>query len=182
MVRAFIAIRCPDELKKGLSEAQKKIAPFGDMKLVEPANLHMTLKFLGDVADAKVDAVIDALKPISEKQRFVMSLHGIGVFPNPAYVRVVWAGVDEGARETEHLSREIDDRLHTLGFPRDERFHPHFTLARVRAVDKEKMNKFLATYAAGEFGSFTVSSVDLMESRLSPKGPAYSILKDFKLV
>jgi 2'-5' RNA ligase len=181
MVRAFIAIRCPEELKKDLLTAQKKIAPLGDMKLVESENLHMTVKFLGEVADAKVDAVTDALRPVSEKQSFTISIRGIGVFPNPAYVRVVWAGVDEGAREAEHLSREVDDRLHALGFPRDERFHPHFTLARVRSVDKEKMKKILIEYEAAEFGSFTVSSVDLMESRLSPRGPVYSILKSLKL-
>jgi 2'-5' RNA ligase len=182
MVRAFIAIRCPDELKKGLTAAQKKIAPLGDMKLVEPENLHMTVKFLGEVDEAKMNAVTDALRPISEKQSFVMSIRGIGVFPNPAYVRVVWAGVDDGAMETAHLSREVDDRLHALGFPRDERFHPHFTLARVRSIDKEKMKKFLAENEAIGFGSFTVDSVDLMESKLSSKGPVYSILKDFKLV
>jgi 2'-5' RNA ligase len=68
MVRAFIAIRCPDELKKGLTAAQKKIAPLGDMKLVEPENLHMTVKFLGEVDEAKMNAVTDALRPISEKQ------------------------------------------------------------------------------------------------------------------
>jgi 2'-5' RNA ligase len=182
MVRAFIAIRCPDELRVGLLEAQKRIKPFGDMKLVEPENLHMTLKFLGEVEESRLEKVIAALGFLSQKQKFTMDLRGIGVFPNPAYVRVVWAGVDEGAKETGHLSREVDDALHALGFPREERFHPHFTLARVRSIDKEKMRKFLAESEAAGFGSFTVGSVDLMESKLEHKGPVYSIRKDFKLV
>lgn len=182
MVRAFIAIRCPEELKGGLLEAQKKIKILGDMKLVEHENLHMTVKFLGEVDETRLEKVISALGFLSQTRRFDISIRGIGVFPNPAYVRVAWAGVDEGARETEHLSREVDDALHALGFPRDERFHPHFTLARVRSVDKEKMKKALTGYEAAEFGSFTVASVDLMESRLGSKGPTYTVLKDYELV
>jgi 2'-5' RNA ligase len=182
MVRAFLAIRCPEELKEDLISAQKKIAALGDMKLVEPENLHMTVKFLGDVDERRLEEVIEALGPISQQKRFCMSLSGIGVFPNPSHARVVWAGASDGKEEAVQLQAAVDNRLHAIGFPREERFHAHFTLARVKSVDKEKMRKLLAEYEKNEFGSFTVDSIDLMESRLSPDGPTYSILKSFKLI
>ena len=89
MVRAFIAIPCPDELKKGILEIQESINKFGKMKLVEPGNIHLTLKFLGDIDDNKLNGLINTLDFISENKKFEISLRGIGAFPSPGYVKVI---------------------------------------------------------------------------------------------
>jgi 2'-5' RNA ligase len=148
---------------------------------VEEDNLHMTLKFLGEVEEKKIEEINKALGFLQEKKAFQMTIYGAGVFPNPAYVRVIWAGVREDAEETRKLQGEVDAQLLPLGFPRDDRFHPHFTLARVRSVDKGRLKTFLQENATLNLGSFTVSSIELMESRLGPKGPAYSIIRSFPL-
>lgn len=181
MVRAFIAIQCPEELKKKLVEVQKKISLFGKMKLVELENMHMTLKFLGDVDEKKIDAIADTLDSISENRQFKLLLKGVGVFPGQSYVRVIWVGVDEGSDRVIEIQKRIDNGLVSHGFERDKRFHPHFTLARVKSIDRSEIREFLQDNANTEFGSFQVTGIDLMESKLSPKGPIYSLIKSFGL-
>ena len=182
MVRAFIAIPCPDELKKNILEIQRAINKLGKMKLVEPENIHLTLKFLGYVEDNKLNKLIDALNFISENRKFEISLRGIGAFPGPGYVRVIWVGVDRGSDKIMIIQRGIDEKLSSHGFEKDKRFHPHFTLARVRSVvDKQQIRRFLRDNETLEFGSFEVTEINLMESKLSPGGPIYSIIHTFEL-
>ncbi|MBN2014586.1 MAG: RNA 2',3'-cyclic phosphodiesterase [Candidatus Altiarchaeota archaeon] len=180
MARAFIAVPCPEELRKGLIEIQDKIKGFGKMRLVEPENIHMTLKFLGEVDERRFGEITNALDSVSENQGFELSLKGVGVFPNKSYVRVIWVGVDNGQDTVMRIQKRIDDVLVSCGFNRDNRFHPHFTLARVKSVDKSKLGKYLEDNSGLELGGFYVNGVDLMESLLSPKGPTYSVIKTFK--
>jgi len=181
MVRAFIAITCPDELKKGILEIQKSINRFGRMKLVEPENIHLTLKFLGNVDDNKLNKLVNTLNFISENEKFRISLRGIGAFPSPGYVRVIWVGVDKGSDKIRIIQKGIDKELSSHGFKKDKRFHSHFTLARVRSIDKQQIRRFLQDNATLELGSFGVTEINMMESKLSSRGPIYSITHSFKL-
>jgi len=181
MVRVFIAISCPEELKRGILEIQKVINKLGKMKLVEPENIHLTLKFLGHIDDNKLNKIIDALNFISENRKFEMSLRGIGAFPGPGYVRIIWIGVDKGSDKIMIIQKGIDEKLSSHGFERDKRFHPHFTLARVRSIDKQQIRRVLQDNKTLEFGSFEVTEINLMESKLSPRGPIYSIIHTFEL-
>ncbi len=182
MVRSFIAIPCQGKLRNRLIDAQKKISGLGRMKLVEPENIHMTLKFLGDVNRAQLDDISSALDFISDKKGFIISLKGVCAFPSQNYVRVIWVGVKEGRDKIVHIHEEIDNKLTLYGFKKDRRFHPHFTLARVNSVDKDnkankgKIRDFLQDNSSIELGSFKVTEIDLIESRLSPSGPRYTIL------
>jgi len=180
-MRLFTAVECPGDVKDRLLEAQRQAIGLGGMKPVEYDNLHLTLKFLGEVDGLKADKVKEALGSVKHG-RFEVRLKGLGVFPNPGYVRVVWAGVEAGFKEVVELEGEIDSALKPLGFEADVRFHPHVTLARVKgAVDKEGLRRLLDSGRDVEFGSYTAGGFKLMESKLTPKGPVYSAVRDYLL-
>jgi 2'-5' RNA ligase len=98
------------------------------------------------------------------------------------YIRVVWAGVSEGSERIVELQRSLDSELQGLGFPRERDFVPHVTLARVRSPrGKEELAREIRGMAGLEFGEMEVKSVDLVQSRLTPKGPVYSTLAEVGL-
>jgi len=182
MLRSFIAVPCPDELKGPLIEIQNSIKDFGKLKLVERENIHLTLRFLGNVDNTMIDRIINELKFISETEKFEISLKGLGAFPNLNHIRVIWVGVSQGDETMKKIQKEIENKLSTLNFKIDNRFHSHFTIARVKSLrEKEKMQKFIREKSSREFGNFCVKKIELMESKLSPRGPTYSILHKFNL-
>ncbi|HEX54949.1 MAG: RNA 2',3'-cyclic phosphodiesterase [Candidatus Altiarchaeales archaeon] len=181
MPRAFIAIPCPENLKNDMLEIQKKIRDMGGFKFVERENIHLTLKFLGNVEDEAIEKIKNELKFLSEIGKFHISLRGIGAFPSLNYIRVVWIGVEEDGILRE-IQRKIDNRLNKFGFKAENRFHPHFTIARARFIsDKNNLMKFITENKDKWFGEFTVDRIELMESKLSHKGPKYYVLYEFKL-
>ena len=180
-MRAFIALSCPDELSESLVEVQDQMKGLGSLKPVEPGNIHLTLKFLGDVDEKKVDRIIECLKGLSGMSGFDVSLAGVGVFPKPSYARVVWVGVDRGNREILKLHKVIDRELAPLGFEGDKRFSAHFTIARVKGIrDKEGFKEILDDYSKTEFGGFHAGGVELMRSELKRSGPVYSLVHRFE--
>lgn len=181
-MRAFIAIPCPDELKEPMVKVQQEIRGFGKMKLVDRANIHLTLKFLGEVDDDKVGSLRDELNFLTATPKFDISLAGVGVFPKPDYVRVVWIGVRGGSDSIINIQQQTDSALKSLGFKKEKKFHPHFTIARVKYLDrKHELVDFLDLNRDLEFGSFTVDKIHLMKSQLTPQGPIYSVIEEFCL-
>jgi len=173
---------CPKEIAGRLVEVQKEVKVFGDMKLVERENIHLTLKFLGEVRDSDVAKISSELAFLNERKKFDVTVKGVGVFPKLSHVNVIWAGIADKER-INSLQKEVDERLLKHNFPLDERFHPHYTLARVKQVDdKEGLKKFIENSNMKEFGSFTTDSVKLMASTLTPKGPVYSAIREYKLL
>src|SRR3989338_10105623 len=143
-MRSFIAIPCPDEFKGKLVEIQNKIPNFCDAKLVERENIHLTLKFLGEVDDGKIEGIKKQLEFVRNLDMFRVSLVGIGVFPSENYIRVIWIGVDEGANRIIEIQRQIDENLSSIGFKKERDFHPHLTIARVKGVnDRSGLKNFI---------------------------------------
>jgi 2'-5' RNA ligase len=178
-MRTFIAIRCPEEIRKQIAAIQKEIGGLGDLRMVEPGNIHLTERFLGEVEDSKVPDIVKALEGIKKKQ-FRISVKGIDAFPGTKSPRVIWAGIEKGAKEVEELHREIDTVLAKFRLEKDEKFACHYTIARVKYIkDKTILSKALQRYNDREFGSFTADGMDLMESKLTPNGPVYSTIKSF---
>jgi len=176
-MRCFTAIDCPQKIREELVKIQQEIEGFGPMKLVEPENIHLTVKFLGDVEE--VDAVKDKLGEI-KKDKFKVNVSGVGVFPHPGYVKVVWTGVAEGKEDIENLHEDIQSRLKPLGFERDNRFHPHYTLARVKGrPDKDALKEYLQENENTVYGEYQVSEFKLMKSTLTRQGPVYECLKRY---
>ena len=113
---------------------------------------------------------------LSETGRFEISLKGLGVFPKPSYVRVIWVGVENGADRIEELHGRIESGINPLGFSSEKEFSSHLTIARVRSIDKAKLMEILDKNSKTEFGSFPADRIDLMKSELTPSGPMYSVL------
>lgn len=182
MVRSFISIPCPESVKDRIIEVQKEIVGYGAMTPVGRENMHLTLKFLGDVNEKTLEEVKNTLNAVSDTPKFNATFIGLGVFPNQSYVRVIWVGIGEGSTEMMELAGRIDEKLSAFGFGKDEKFHPHLTIARVKNVtDKGGLRDAIKKYSSTIFSSFSVEGIDLMESRLTPKGPVYSVLNEFKL-
>lgn len=146
---------------------------------VAAENLHLTLKFLGGVDEARVPAVIDALRAaVAGHRPFEIEVTGLGAFPSAARPRVLWAGVTTGHEAMTTLADAVETALARLGFPREDRaFSPHITFARIREQRRAPaLAEALSIAATQRFGRVTVREVTLMRSDLSPRGARYTPL------
>ncbi len=177
-MRLFIAINVDPSLRTPLAEIQGKFkAASAPVKWVKAENLHYTLKFLGEVAEAKLPPIQEAFRDsLAGVKPFSLSLAGFGTFPPKGRPRVVWVGVQLGAEELKRLRDRIDEALLPLGFPREGRpFQPHLTLGRVKSVGRvDTLLESLRRAEVGEVGRMQVGRVELMQSQLHPAGAIYS--------
>ncbi|MFQ5892069.1 MAG: RNA 2',3'-cyclic phosphodiesterase, partial [Candidatus Methanofastidiosia archaeon] len=117
-MRCFVAVEIEDELKDRILKIQNELK-FEKMKIVEPQNLHITLKFLGEIDEEKTEKILEVLRNISKEfSPFRANLKKLGVFKNLNYVRVLWIGIDS---KMEELQKRIDERLSLLGFKREKK-------------------------------------------------------------
>ena len=181
MIRAFIAFDIDSDLVlKKLSEVQKALINTGaDLKLVEPKNIHVTMRFLGDISPTNVDAIYEEMKKITFKP-FDIELKGLGAFPTLKYARVVWVGIQKGAQELKSVFDQLEPRLQRLGFRPDPKgFSPHLTIARVKSGrNKAELARHIEEMANYECGIIKAEYLRLKKSVLTPKGPIYSTLKE----
>lgn len=186
-LRLFWAVNLPEELKTKLWHMQGRLQAAGaDAKWVERQNLHVTVKFLGETDAGLVAQIVDAAAGrLKSFKAFGLEVSGLGFFPGPASPRVVWAGLKGETGMLKELARAVEESMAECGFPREGRkFSPHLTLARVKSPgntgDLARMAEEESNRGA-RLGSFRVSSVDLMQSDLTPRGPAYTLLAAVKL-
>ena len=158
-----MAIELPKHVKDQIEEFKKWVR--GRVKFVEKENLHLTLRFLGEVDPNRI---IKALEDV-EFEPFTVKLEGVGFFPNEKFVRVVWIGVGKGSEEIERLHEEVEKRL-----GKDERFVPHVTVARA----KGRVEVLKKEFSSDEF---EVGSFSLFKSTLTPKGPIYEVIASFPI-
>jgi RNA 2',3'-cyclic 3'-phosphodiesterase len=178
-VRSFVSIDLDDE--RVLSQVESIMSSLsslgGDLKPVERENIHLTLKFLGDVSATRLDEIKSALAQVTFPP-FSLEIKGTGAFPNLKRMNVVWVGVGEGWSQVELIFEQTEKLLHQLGFSRETRpFSPHITVARVKSGRKRhEIAAFLGDLTDESFGTFPVESVRLKQSVLSSSGPKYSTL------
>ena len=154
-----------------------------NIKLVEPENIHITIKFLGDTDEQLIDEIENIIKKSVEKIKpFNISLKSIGVFPNTNYIKIIWIGIESGP-EISTITDNINEKLIDLGFKKENRgFSPHLTIGRVKSVkNKDKILGIISNYKDFEFAKITVDSIKLKKSVLTEKGPIYTTLKDIKI-
>jgi len=178
MVRTFIAIDIEDEnVVQGIVSFQRELVKYGKFKIVKPENLHITLKFLGEVDPSKIGIIAEVLDNI-ETDTFEICFRGLGCFPSPARPNVVWVGVSEDNSSLLHIWSYIEDQLQKYGFQRERRgFKPHLTIARVKFIsDRQGFRNLIYRYRGFELGVQKVSSIKLKKSVLTPTGPVYSDL------
>jgi 2'-5' RNA ligase len=176
-VRLFVAVELSQDIKRVLARAQGSLAEFGRMvRWARYEQMHLTLKFLGEVADDRVEQVCSSIESAAlGSSPFQLGTRRAGCFPPGGKARVVWVGLAEESGELMDCQRRIEEALEQVGFPRERRpFSPHLTLGRVKD-DKSggRLRDAVAALAIPEVRQ-TVDSVVLVKSDLLPQGARYT--------
>ncbi len=182
-MRVFVAVDITDEMRRKLSDLEKNFEGEDfDIKLVEPENLHITLKFLGEVKENDVNEIKNIIKNVCKGFKpFKVSVKGLGFFGSEKYIRVLWFDICEGKDELVKLMGKLDD---TLGYIRKETgsMVPHLTIGRVKSGrNREKLLKKIHSLSDVNIGEFVVKEIKLKESILTKDGPIYHDVEVFKL-
>lgn len=188
-IRAFIAIDLPQELKAGLKELQDRLREGSQVsaRWVDPYRIHLTLKFLGNVAPDRIDGIARAmLKATEGTTPFQLKAGKPGAFPNPKRVQVVWIGIDGEIDKLQELQKRIELNLAPLGFASESRpFVPHLTLARVREgaspQERQKLGELIAAIKIDVAGNIRVDAINLMRSQLTREGAIYHRISSARL-
>lgn len=144
---------------------------------VAPGNLHLTLKFLGEVEERLATEVRAAMAPPFGEPRFECELAGVGAFPPTGPARVLWLGISAGAEALVRLQAEVESRVRPFGFPPESRpFSAHLTVARFRTPAPTKVRELLGEGSSGPIGRCAIDHVTLYQSHLSPRGATYTPL------
>jgi len=181
-VRSFIAIELPDEVKAGLSrlQARLKVGEQPWVKWVDTDSIHLTLKFLGNVAIGRTGEITRAMEVAARGTfPFDLKVKDLGVFPNLRRVQVVWVGISGEVDKISQLQQNIESNLARLGFvPESRPFTPHLTLARLRdrasLDERQGFGQLIAGTRFEEAYTFKVEAINLMKSQLAREGAIYS--------
>ncbi len=181
-IRCFVAVdvRLEGEGLEAYRNVRRSLEAELRVKPVEEENLHLTLRFLGEVEEGVVRRVGEALRGI-RYPRFSVTLRGLGAFPSPGNPRVIWIGVEEGGEELRGLRDEIERALRGIVPREEESFVAHLTIARVKERARGAI-EILKEYGDYEFGKVDVNEFKLKRSVLTRKGPIYTDIEVYPLV
>ena len=179
-IRTFIAVEIAAPVREQLVTLQETLREAaGEVKWVEPQNLHLTLKFLGEVDETELYAVCkSAQQAVADTAAFTMQVAGVGAFPDPRRPRVIWAGIREGADELIFLHDLLEEEFRSHGYPREDRaFTPHLTLGRARQPKPTpQLARAFEELADWDGGATLVREILIMSSQLTPSGPIYTVI------
>ncbi len=179
-VRTFIALELTGSIKNRAVRMQGMLASaVTDTKWVEPENLHITLKFLGEVPEQEIYHVCRIAQDVAQHHEpFELVVQGVGAFPHARRPRVLWAGVEQGAEPLRRLQAELEEAYARAGWnPEGRRFQPHVTLGRVRRPrTTEGLEAFFQQHANWKAGQMEVDELVIMSSELTRRGPLYAVL------
>lgn len=179
-IRSFVAINLPSQVKERIDLVQKEWGALGPrVRWVAPENVHITLKFLGDVAEERVASIGDALGRVAAQvPPFDFTVTLFGVFPDLRYPRIVWLGIGEGADRVAALQLAVEAEMERLGLAPEKRaFRPHVTVGRMKSPRGRSILAELLQTDTRIDEQVEVSEIFLMKSQLRPTGPIYSILR-----
>ncbi len=184
-MHAFIGIALPDAIRTSLQQLQFELAQsHADVKWVEPANLHVTLKFLDEITEAQRTAVEVMLREVAEQHApFMLSLKQLGAFPSAEAPRVIWVGLEEGKELTRAIAEQIEAHGVRLSLRKEERqFAAHLTLGRVRSPKhRDALAQQMRVSQWQSPSPWQVSALTLYQSVLDAGGPRYTVLADIPL-
>ena len=182
--RSFIAVELPDEVRKEMGKLQESLKTRRQefVKWVSPESIHLTLKFLGDIALTKVAEITGAMEEsVTGIAPFKLHIENLGVFPNLKRIQVIWTGLTGDLNSLRRIQKNIEENMYVLGYPEEQReFTPHLTLGRVRfQPSPEETQNFVKLLTSTVYKSayeINIESVNLMKSQLTPQGAKYSRL------
>jgi RNA 2',3'-cyclic 3'-phosphodiesterase len=187
-IRTFLAVDLTEELRAKIAdllERLKKGVHFtgAHPKWVDPAGIHLTLKYFGDTDEAQRAAIVEALRGAARRHpKHTAHIKGLGVFPTPRRPRVLWVGVSK-ATKLRALQEDLEESLEPLGWPSEEReFTPHLTLARIKSLKRvPAFMDIVAGHRAWDVGPWPIGEMVLYQSTLRPQGAIYEPLERFSL-
>jgi RNA 2',3'-cyclic 3'-phosphodiesterase len=184
VIRAFIAVRIDPAVTERIAEARSQLEPsLKGIRWVKEDNLHLTLKFLGPVAEDKIAPIAEALeKALRSMERFSVGCRGLGVFPDIRKPRVLWAGLQGGA--LGRLAAAVEEVLASIGLAREEReFKPHLTIGRWRdfTARPDALRSEMERWREHDFGRSEMNEVIFFQSVLKPGGAVHTPLGIFPL-
>jgi 2'-5' RNA ligase len=177
-MRTFIAIELPDDLKQEIARVQELLRAAGaSANWTRPEGIHLTLKFLGEVPDAKAQEILQALEVAARGTgRLALAVEGAGAFPNIKSPRVLWIGVTGDIEQLATLQAAVEDAMDRLGFEREARkFSPHLTLARIKfPKPRDNWPRVIEGIRDVNLGGFEAGHLSLMKSELRREGAVYT--------
>ena len=187
-MRLFIAIDIDEKNMVALNDLQKQLrskagVQAGDVKWVTAKNIHLTIKFLGEVEDDKLTGICNIVKDIAPAHKsFELFVESVGHFGGRS-ATVLWVGTGKGTEELLQLQKDLEAKFAADGWPAEERqFSGHLTLARIRNPKAGfKIAQLSEQYKNFELGVLSVDSISVYKSQLTPDGPIYTLLGNYKL-
>lgn len=182
-IRSFLAIEIEDELKDKIANIQDEFKETDtNIKYVSTKNMHITLKFFGDVDLDKLDEIKIAIeKVIKNYNSFDLTIKGCGNFPKPNIIKVIWLGLNK-SQTLMNLQKDLDKEFNKLGFKKEKNFISHITIGRPRnQKNKEEIQNIIKSNKDIEIGTMKVNKIYLKKSTLTPKGPIYENLEVFEI-
>ena len=188
IMRCFIAIDIDEQVRARLTDLQQQLCckvelKKGDVKWVRPELMHMTLKFLGEVPDKKIAEVCKITEEVAAKYNaFEFDVESVGFFGGKN-ARVLWVGTGAGSENLCRLQKDLENQLTLADWPKDNReFSDHLTLCRIKnskaGIKLAKLSKDYKDYKAG---TTEVDSISVYQSQLTPAGPVYTVLANYRL-
>ena len=182
-IRAFLAIDLDDDLKPKIHKIIKEFKQIdANIKYVDLQNLHFTLKFFGDIDTEGIDLISSKIENVvNDFDSFNIKIKGCGAFPNTNRIKVIWVGLDD-----DEILKELHDRLdkefNSIGFDLDKKFSSHLTIGRMKsAKGKADVKKTIETNKTIDIGTMEVNTITLKKSTLTPSGPIYEDLIEYRL-
>lgn len=182
-IRAFLAVDLDDDLKPRINKIIKEFKQIDTkIKYVELANLHLTLKFFGDIDTNGLKLLEDAIaNVVSDFEPFNIKISGCGAFPNSNHIKVIWVGIEDDSI-LKDLHDKMDKEFARIGFDKDRKFSTHLTIGRMKsAKNKDKVKSTIEEFGNVEIGEMEVSQISLKKSTLTPRGPIYEDISIFEL-
>lgn len=184
-MRTFLAIEIEPYIKNKIEESQEIIADSesSNIKFVEIENIHLTLKFFGEIDENQLEQITDIInQSIKKYEPYTIKIVNIGAFPNIYNPRVIWTGIKDKNNTTVKLIEELDKKFNKIGFKKEKNYVPHITIGRVKNIsDKEKLSQTLKNINKKYHGKMEIKSICLKSSTLTPDGPIYKNIKEFDL-
>lgn len=183
-MRCFIAVPLPEQVQNSIGKLESELKKFNaDISWSRPEGIHLTLKFLGEISEDKIQPIVAILtKILSAEKPFDISIGGTGVFPNERKARILWLGIRQGENNLIRLAEQLENELVELGFAKEERrFHPHLTLCRVRsAKNLSSLTDYYLNNINPDLGIIRINEIYLYQSVLRATGAVYTILRQAK--